>query len=279
MSVKKIALLILGILVILISIYSYKLLNKNKPLDYTLVFVGDSMTEYLGNFDELRNYLKKYYPNKNYTLLNYGFSSTNILSVPDRMEKLTDRAGRGFRPINDITFDLIFIESFGYNPLSQFSLADGLKKQKETLDQIINIIIQKHPKASIVFIATIAPNKEVFGGGVLNLLPDQKKQWVSERIAYIKNHIEYAKSHNIPLINIYQNSLNEKGDGNIDYINSTDFIHPSPTGIYFISKQIADFILCENTPPLAGDKRTKELVPPFAGYPTACSGEGFIYSR
>lgn len=29
---------------------------------HVIVFVGDSMTEYLGNFDELRGYLKKYFP-------------------------------------------------------------------------------------------------------------------------------------------------------------------------------------------------------------------------
>lgn len=249
MSTKKLVLLILGLLVILIAIYSFysynffKLLNKRSVLvDYTLVLVGDSMTEYLGNFDELRNDLYKYYPNKNLLLLNYGFGSTNILSVPDRLEQLSNHAGRGFQPINDIPFDLVLIESFGYNPLSTLPLEEGLKKQTETLDKIISVLTQKHPKSKVVFIATIAPSKESFGGGVLNLLPDQKEKWVNERIAYIKNHIEYAKSHDIPLINIYEASLNDKGDGNIDYINSNDFIHPSPTGIYFISQQIADFI-------------------------------------
>lgn len=243
MSVKKIAFATGGLLLATIVIYStISLTSRSRPLNYTLVFVGDSMTEYLGNFDELRDYLHKLYPKQTFLLLNYGFGSTNILSVPDRLEKLSDHAGRNFQPINDIAFNLIFIESFGYNPLSQLPLAEGLKKQTETLDKIINIIVQKHPKSSIIFIATIAPNSEWFGGGVLNLLPDQKAQWVAERIAYIKNHIDYAKSHHIPLINIYQKSLNGNKTGNIDYINSNDFIHPSPTGIYFISQQIADFI-------------------------------------
>lgn len=262
MTIRKVLFVLAAILFVSASIYAFINLRKSsilgeatfkkKGLDYTLVFVGDSMTEYLGNFDELKNYLSKYYPNKpwdyfpsekkNFLLLNYGFGSTNILSVPDRLEKLTDHAGRGFQPINDIGFDLIFIESFGYNPLSTLPLSEGLKKQTETLDKIINIISQKHPKSKVIFIATIAPNKDWFGSGVLNLQPDQKAAWVSERIAYIKNHIEYAKTHNIPLINIYEKSLDDKGDGNIDYINGNDFIHPSPTGIYFISGQIADFI-------------------------------------
>lgn len=215
--------------------------GKNSP-DYRVAFVGDSMTEYLGNFDELRSYLRKYYPNKKFLLLNYGFSSTNILSVPDRLEKATDHSGRIFEPINDIPFDLILIESFGNNPLSEYSITEGLKKQTEVLDKIINILTQKHPKSSIVFVATISPSKERYGEGVLNLLPEEKKRWVDERIAYIKNHINYAKAHNIPLINIFEKSLDQKGDGNINYLNSNDYIHPSPTGIYFISQQIAAFI-------------------------------------
>lgn len=216
--------------------------SKNTPFDYTLVLVGDSMTEYLGNFDELRVYLNNYFPNKKFLLLNYGFSSTNILSVPDRLEKLSRHADRDFQPVNDIPFQLIFIESFGYNPLSELPLDEGLTKQTQTLDKIIHTLSQKHPKSTIVFIATIAPNKDHFGGGVLNLLPHQKEQWVNERISYIKNHTDYAKSHDIPVIDIYAQSLNEQGLGNLDYINSNDFIHPSPTGIHFISKQIAEFI-------------------------------------
>lgn len=250
MNFRKIAFAIGGLLLATLIFYSYTLLTSRSILgestsnqkNHTLVFVGDSMTEYLGNFDELKTDLTKLYPKHNFLLLNYGFGSTNILSVPDRLEKLSDHNNRGYQPINGIVFDLIFIESFGYNPLSSLPIEEGLKKQTETLDKIINILTQKHPKSSIVFIATIAPNKNWFGGGVLNLLPDQKEKWVNERIAYIKNHIDYAKSHNIPLINIYEKSLNEDKTGNIDYINSNDFIHPSPTGIYFISEQIADFI-------------------------------------
>lgn len=250
MPTKKILLIILVFLFIIAAVYyffnfkksSVKGISTTRKSSYTFVFVGDSMTEYLGSFDELKADLKKYLPGKNFLLLNYGFSSTNILSVPDRLIKLSDHNGRGYQPINDIAFDLIFIESFGYNPLSESSLEEGLKKQSETLEQIVNIIAQKHPKSTIVFIATIAPNKDYFGGGALNLLPEQKEKWVNERISYIKNHIDFARSHNIPLINIYEKSLDEKGMGKIDYINSTDYLHPSPTGIYFISGQIAKFI-------------------------------------
>ncbi len=216
--------------------------SKSKKSDFTFVFVGDSMTEYLGNFDELRDYLKKYYPNNNFLLLNYGFSSTNILSAQERLEKESTHSGRAFQAISDIPFDLIFIESFGHNPLSEYNLQEGLKLQNKALDKIIETILKKHSKSSIVFIATIAPNKERYGEGVVSLTTDKRGEWAQERIAYIKNHITYAKAHNIPLINIFEKSLDKNGSGNIHYINTNDFIHPSPTGIYFISEEIAKFL-------------------------------------
>ena len=211
------------------------------PQDYTIVLLGDSMTEVLGNSDELRAYLKKYYPEQSFEVLNYGFGSTNILSAQERLEYETFY-GRTFRPILDIAFDLILIESFGHNPLSQFPLEEGLKKQTSALDKMVETITRVNPSAKIIFVATIAPHKSQYGQGKVDLSQEQRTRWVEERIAYIQNHISYANSHHIPLINIYQKSLNNDQDGKLDYISSIDFIHPSPNGVYFISEEIAKFI-------------------------------------
>lgn len=214
---------------------------KQESFDYKIVFLGDSMFEILGNFDELKGYLKNYYPDKKFLLLNYGYGSTNILSAQERLDKETFHIDRKYQAINEIDFTLILIESFGHNPLSEYSLEEGLKKQEEALDKFVATITQKHPKSSILFVATIAPNSKRYGEGMVNLLPEQRKKWADERSAYIKNHIEYAKTRGIPLVNIYEKSLKE-GDGNIDYIDTTDFIHPSPGGVYLISETIAKFI-------------------------------------
>lgn len=221
---------------------------------YTLALVGDSMTQYLGTADELRNALKTYYPNKEFGILNFGIGSTSILSVPERLKEESQRVNETLPPILDTKPDIIFLESFGNNPLSQFSLEEGLKKQTETLDQTIKIIKENNPNTVLVFIATIAPSKERYAEGVVNLSTDQRVRWAEERIAYIKNHIEYSKLHNIPLVNIYEKSLNNQGDGNIDYINTHDFIHPSPSGIKFISQQIAENVFSNKIIPQEGVK-------------------------
>lgn len=216
--------------------------NKEKikyPEDFTIVLVGDSMTERLGNSDEIRANLKKYYPKKSIEVLNYGFGSTNILSVEKRLTEKTFFQ-REFRPILDIAFDVLILESFGNNPLSQFPLEEGLKRQTETLNRIVGLIKKENPKSRIVFLATIAPNKFYFGKGVLELSDKEREKWVAERVAYIQNHIKYAKANNIPLINVYEKSLTEDGTGNAEYLANEDFIHPSPNGVIFISQQIAD---------------------------------------
>lgn len=219
-------------------------LGKEKvkyPQDYTIVMVGDSMTETLGNSDELKKFLSDYYSGKSVEVLNYGFGATNILSVVDRITKETEH-GRKFRPIEEIDYDLILLESFGQNPLSEYKLEEGLQRQTQELDKIVSTLKETNPRAKIVFVATISPNKVIFAQNQVDLSAQKRAEWVNERIAYIKNHIAYANSHNIPVVNIFEKSLMENGDGNRDYISTDDYIHPSPTGIVFISRQIADFI-------------------------------------
>ncbi len=218
------------------------------PQDFTLVLVGDSMTEYLGNSDEIRAYLKNYYPEKTFEVLNYGFGSTNILSLPQRLTEKTFHT-REFRPILDIDFDVILIESFGHNPLSDYPLKEGLQKQTEALEKAVATIKKENPRAKIIFLATLGPNKKIYAYRAVDLTPEKREEWANERIAYIKNHIQYAISHNIPLINIFQKSLTNNGDGNMIYINQTDDIHPSFVGVDFIGHEIGNFIHDNNILP------------------------------
>ena len=193
----------------------------------------------LGPGETISPILRKYYPNDDLHILNYGIGSTSILTLPGRLTKGAIRGNETLVPILDHDFDLILIESFGNNPLSNYSLEEGLKKQEEALDQSLKLIREKKPKAMIIFVATIAPNKERYAEGIVNLNPEQRKEWVDERTAYIKNHIKYARDHKIPLVDLYDKSL----DKSADYINTSDFIHPSNAGLIFMGEEIATFIV------------------------------------
>jgi len=234
------------------TIKVYKLIDQYVPpkiataSSYTLIFLGDSMTEALGeNFDFLRLDLAKYYPKKVFGLFNYGFGSTNILSIQDRLDNSTTYLGKDFPAILDRYFDIILIESSGTNPLSEFPLAIGLQKQTTALDIMVAKIADTHPNSLIIFIATIAPS-QLYGKGVVNLSPAMRIQWANERRAYIENHISYAKRHNIPLINIYEKTLDKNGVTFTKYINTGNYIHPSVKGITLISQTIADYLYQNN---------------------------------
>ena len=215
--------------------------------DYQIVLLGDSMTESLGNSEILQSWLEKYYPGKVFLLLNYGYGSTNVLQAKERLTTETNH-GRIFKPIMDIDFDLILIESFGHNPLSQFPLQEGLQKQDQALDEMVKTIAAKKPKSSIVFVATIAPNKQKYALNSVDLSLEKRAEWADERSTYIKNHIKYAQDHGIPVIDIYSKSL-ANGDGNLKYIRTDDYIHPSPEGLFLISSEIGNFIKANNLLP------------------------------
>lgn len=215
---------------------------------YRVVMVGDSMTEILGphggKLSEQINTLYESTPGHQRILIdNYAQGSTNLLGLLESMNKKITNGDVTFDPLLSRDFDLILIESFGYNPLSQFGIKDGLKKQTETLDELMKTLITEHPNAVIVFVATIAPNKETYAQvAAPGKTVAEREAQAQERVDYIKNHMNYATQHNIPLIDIYDKSLTPKGDGDLSYIDPHDFIHPSVIGRDFISQEISNFI-------------------------------------
>ncbi|MDO8551227.1 MAG: hypothetical protein Q7S03_00900 [bacterium] len=225
------------------NLFPYKRPSIPAKRAYLTFLVGDSIIAALGkNADQLRKDLIANYPAHEFVNYNYGFGSTNILTLPDRLNNQTTYLGETFPPINEQTFDLIIFESFAYNPLSQYPLEEGLKKQTEILDMSIKEVIEKHPNSVVAIMVPIAPSEKFFAKGIIDLTIEVRKQWVKERVAYIKNAIEFAQKNNIPLINVYEKSLTAEGTANLKYINPSDYIHPSNEGIKLISKTIADYI-------------------------------------
>lgn len=217
------------------------------PQDYTIVLLGDSMTETLGNADELRGYLNEYFPDKTFEVLNYGYGSTNILSAKERLTQTTHHSGRDFRPILDIDFDYLIIESFGHNPLSEYPLEEGLKKQTEALDDIFSLVATTSGKEKLLFLGTIGTDKKTYAkNSQPDLSAQVRKQWAQERDIYIQNHLSQAKFYGIPGIDVFSASLDSNRNVKSYLVRDDDNIHPSPKGTLFISKKIADFLVKNN---------------------------------
>ncbi len=216
---------------------------------YIIFMVGDSMTEALGPYgSKVNETLNKLYGstpgNQRIVIDNYATGSTNLIGLHDAMrQKKVHQDGKSLDPLLSRKYDVILIESFGYNPLSQLGVEEGLKKQTEILEETMKLLIKTHPDSVIVFVATIAPNKATYAKEIsLGESVAQRSKQAEERMAYIENHIAFAKEHQIPLIDIYSKSLTPEGDGNLKYINPNDHIHPSFAGVDFISEEISNFI-------------------------------------
>lgn len=143
-----------------------------------------------------------------------------------------------------VAFSVVFSSLFNLNS------SDSIFKQIFSAPSSTRFPVQtRNTKSYTIALVGDSISKQKYGQGVVELSSKQRKKWAEERIAYIKNHIEYAKSHKIPLVNIYESSLTDKGDGREEYLNSSDYIHPSVQGIEFISQQIADYIFREEIIP------------------------------
>jgi len=209
---------------------------------YRIIIVGDSIVNSLGlNANALREDLIKYYPDSEFVTYNYGYPSTNVLSLYQRLTQTTNDGVKDHQAILTQQFELIIIESFGNNPLSEFPLAEGLQKQNDELERSVNAILAQKPHAALAFLTPIALDQVNYARGSRDLSPEVRREWVAERVAYIDNHRKFAEKLGIPVIDVYKASL--KPDGTVDksYI-SDDFIHPSKKGIELISQVVADYI-------------------------------------
>lgn len=215
---------------------------------YKIAMIGDSMTAALGPHggalsDYMNSLYKKNAQDPQRIIIDNYAKSSNILAVDTQLTQKATISEYTFGPLLSDNYDAILVESYGYNPLSQFGLDGGLKQQTIALNMLMKTLITTRSNMAIIFVATIAPNRENYARATQpNRSDAERMQAADERIAYLTNHISYAKNHNIPLINIYQDSLTQNGDGNMIYINLTDDIHPSFVGVDFIDHKIGDFI-------------------------------------
>lgn len=209
---------------------------------YTIAFIGDSMTDYLrGGQDSLRSQLQTFYPNKDFVFYNYGFGSTNIASVIERLDKDTTYQGQSYPAVMGQQYDVIILESFANNPLIRNSMSESISDQNKALDAIVTKIKNKRPRSLLVFLATISPSNSHYGEGVVDLNMQERVRWAEERKQLLENHILYAKSHRIPVLDVYSKSTT-LGDRAEMLVNTTDHIHPSIEGIDFLVTEIAQQI-------------------------------------
>lgn len=208
---------------------------------YTIALLGDSMTDTLGrDLPHLRNLLKGNYPNYSFSLLNYGQGGTDLDSGLYRLTNATNYLGTEYPPLLSFKPDILVVESFAYNHWSGEKY--DLDRQWVTIARIIDTVRGKSPDTKIILAATIAPNKYIFGDGVLNWPMALKENSSLIIKAYLQNLINFATSEHYPLVDAYHPSLDSSGNGLPEYINVGDHLHPSPEGANLYSQKIVEAI-------------------------------------
>lgn len=225
------------------SFLSYTVPTIESKDTATILFVGDSMTLALGPHPYKLSLLLNEKYNKKFAIDNYSVGSVSILSLEELLTEKTQINGLTEKPAMERDFDILIIESFGHNPLSQFPLQEGLKIQEEILDKTMVRLIEEHPRAVIIFLATFAPNEDNYALGAIDLSSESSRDFAVERKKYIENFISYAMQHNIPLLNMYEQSYNSDGTYRKELITQLDNIHPSQVGIELIQQKVFEYIV------------------------------------
>lgn len=218
--------------------------RQTKKPHYTIVFLGDSMTDTLGEDLQLvRDELRRVYPGTTFTLLNYGVGGENIVSGIARVTADTQYLGHTRPSLVSQKPDVVVIESFAYNP---FPFETGaLDQHWLSLAYMVDAIRANLPDAKIVMAATIAPNSFVFGDGASGIafgIQDKQKRTHTIK-QYLENAIRFAQSENLTLADAYHPSLDTRDEGKLLYINPGDHIHYSDAGRQLFARTVVETIV------------------------------------
>ena len=204
----------------------------------TVAVLGDSMIDTMGpGLPDLKQELIRRFPGTSFTLLNYGVGASNIESGLNRLTNGYTYLGETKPALLSQNPDILVIESFAYNHWG--NTQSDLDRQWLNISKIIEVAKSHHPGIKIVLAATIAPHCPDYTDGSANLPPERKYAECATVKAYLQNLVNFASSQHFPLADAYHSSLTGE-DGNPQYINQGDHIHPSAAGRLLFSQKVAE---------------------------------------
>lgn len=214
-----------------------KIVKTSKKLFYRIVFLGDSMTDFLGeDFEFVQTALLTKFPKTRFEILNYGVGATDLASGSARLTQSVTRHDKTLQPIFSINSDIIVLESFAYNQGS--TTPSEIAKYKLTLNEIISKVREKN--IELILARTIAPNSKVITDGIpgFNFSEKEKKEKAETVSKYFEIFKTIATQSRLPLADAYVLSLDNTLEGKLIYINEKDHLHPSEEGLKLYSQTV-----------------------------------------
>ncbi len=208
-----------------------------------IVTLGDSMTDTAGEgCPILCAELEKSYPGREFDMYNYGVGGTRVGYGLWRLTNDYEFNDKKYKALVKLDPDIVLVESFAYNNGSDGPREGGLSHFCEMHRQIVKTLREK-TNAQIVYVVTIAPDTEHFLESVPGFTntPVSIRKWMAEdRMIYLEETIKLAKEFELPLVNVYQASLDAAKQGTplACWIRPKDWIHPREAGQKFIAENI-----------------------------------------
>jgi GDSL-like lipase/acylhydrolase family protein len=207
----------------------------------TIAIIGDSMVDTMGTgLPYLAKILNPKYPNMVFNFLNYGIGSENIKMASERIGDNYIYKDRSYPKINELSADVIIVESFAYNPIG-----DVEDNKTEYIGKLIELFnTAKSQGARVVFLASIAPLKVEFGLGPGGIGWQENDRWqhATKIQGFMELGIATAKNMEIPIIDAYHPTLLKNGEGTKAYVSSHDGIHPSEKGHEYMAWLISEYL-------------------------------------
>lgn len=175
----------------------------------TVAFLGGSITAGGGWRDMVMDYLRREYPQTEFTFINAGIPSLG--SVPHAFRLETDVLSKG-------RIDLLFIES------AVNDLANGtpLPYQRRALEGIVRHALKANPAMNMVLMAFVDEKK----------IADYNNGKIPEEV---KVHDEISKHYGLPFINLAEEVSKRIAAKEFTWEGDFKDLHPSPFGhrVYF----------------------------------------------
>jgi lysophospholipase L1-like esterase len=190
---------------------------------------GDSMEETMGpSASPLWQSLRKRYPQTAFSIINNSRGAENVESALERLEKLLP---------NLIIPDIVIVGSYAYNPFVPHSLSKHTQFLTELLTKF------KQTGSKVYLLAEIAPAKNLFGSKLAGLNWDDAWRYTQSTnvIALLENALKVATKLEVEVVDVYHDSIvGADKSGDIRYISSEDYLHPSVLGHQFTAAKIAE---------------------------------------
>lgn len=216
--------------------FSQDIFPKTFKGNIKILVLGGTQTKLLQNGESLITKLSQYYPKIKFDFVNY---SSNQSDINYALAKTNDTFLENGTQQSSVIFqepDILFIDTFGYDPELQDKT--DVETQAQKLNNLANLVFS-YNKSQNIFLTNLLPTPSNFS----NIFPNDPNQQYSQATKTTENITVINKNltdKNLPIIDITTPSLP-------DSVNTDQFLDnnlvPTPAGLEMTEAKIMEYLI------------------------------------